>query len=74
MERAGFEDVGVTDVSERFLETATAWIHEMGARGSELREVTSDLDERLTDRSRMLTGIEAGWLVRELVWGIAPGR
>jgi hypothetical protein len=70
MTAAGFTDVGLTDVTESFLEVARAWQSEFLRHEGELREVIGDeWDERLSDRDDMIRGVEQGLLRRVFVTG-----
>lgn len=73
MTAAGFRDVEVTDVTESFLETASAWHWEFRRHERELKEVIGDeWEERLSDQADMIGGVEQGLLRRVFVTANAP--
>lgn len=76
MQKAGFVDVRITDVTSGFLDTARAWIREFKAHESDVKAVLGEAswDDRQTSRASIASGIERGLLRRILVSGRAPGR
>jgi hypothetical protein len=71
---AGFRDVVVTDVTDSFLEIASAWQSEFLRYERELREVIGDewWEERLSDQADMIEGAKQRLLRRVFVTGTAP--
>lgn len=68
LRRAGFVDVGETDVTEAYLQTATAWVVENDMRRDALRPPDPGYyDERMKDRREAAAGIREGLLRRSLL-------
>jgi hypothetical protein len=73
MPAAGFRDVEITDVTDSFLETVSAWQREFLRHESALREVIGDeWEDRVSDQADMIGGVEQGLLRRVLVAGNGP--
>lgn len=74
MERVGFEDVDVTDVTPEFLDAARSWQAQYNRHEGELKRIIGEKEweERQSDRARLMRGIEEGLLRRVLVWGRSP--
>lgn len=71
MQRAGFVEVRITDVTSGFLETARAWLREFKAHEPEVKAVLGEasLEERQASRASIAAGIDNGLLRRVLVSG-----
>ncbi|HET7483092.1 MAG TPA: hypothetical protein VFK89_09550 [Actinomycetota bacterium] len=74
MERAGFVEIDVTDVTPSFLDTARAWSSEFSRHESGVKEVLGEpeWEERQGSRARIITGIRDGLLRRVLVSARVP--
>ncbi len=69
MDRAGFAEIDVVDVTEAFVATAHAWFREFERFEHEVKQElgAAEWQERQRDRSEMVQGAEAGLLQRLLV-------
>ncbi len=74
MQRAGFIDVRVTDVTSEFLDTARGWKGEFLRHGSAIKAILGEAgwEERQASQGEIITGIEDGLLRRILVSGRLP--
>ncbi len=71
MERAGFEDIDVADVTAEFLDVARLWQREYDRHADDLKRIIGEdeLEDRQSDRAGLTRGIEEHLLQRVLVSG-----
>lgn len=71
MQRAGFTDVRVADVTSSFLETARSWRAEFSRREADIKQLIGEKEweERQSNRIALVRAIEKGSLRRLLVTG-----
>ncbi|MCA1693790.1 MAG: hypothetical protein LC749_03165 [Actinobacteria bacterium] len=72
MQKAGFVDVQITDVTSEFLDTARSWRGEFSRHESAVKAVVGEAEweERQASRAGIIKGIEDGLLRRTLVSGL----
>ncbi len=71
MQRAGFEDVDVSDVTAEFLDAARSWQREYNRHAADLKQIigVKEFEDRQTSRAELTRGIEESLLQRVLVVG-----
>lgn len=76
MERAGYDDISVNDVTRSFLSVARAWHREFARKEVELKRVLGDevWEERQVSRSGLMRAVGDGLLRRILVGGRVAAR
>lgn len=68
LQAAGFEGVDVVDVTDEYLATKAAWIHEWDAESFELEQLLgAEFAERQSRRRRALATVQAGLMRRYLI-------
>ena len=72
MQKAGWADVRITDVTSGFLDTARSWLNQFSLFESDIKELLGEAEweDRQTSRRQIVNGIEAGLLRRILVNGL----
>ena len=71
LKRAGFDVVSETDVTDRYLDTARAWIEARDRHRTELEgDGGTTLVEEQRDKRAAVEAIEAGWLRRRLLTAV----
>ncbi|MFN2593650.1 MAG: hypothetical protein ABR579_02030 [Actinomycetota bacterium] len=75
MQKAGFTDVRIMDVTSDFLDTARAWLNAFLHYESDVKAILGEAEweERQASRQQIVTGIEAELLRRVLVSGRVAG-
>jgi hypothetical protein len=71
MDKAGFVDVNITDVTSAFLDTARAWLREFEHHEADVKAILGEASwaDRQASRASIVSGIENGLLRRSLVSG-----
>jgi SAM-dependent methyltransferase len=74
MATAGFQDVDVTDATDAYLVTLTAWVREWDAEATELARVlgADEFAERQAKRRRAIRAARTGLLRRYILTATSP--
>ena len=74
LQAAGFEGVDLVDVTDEYLATQAAWIHEWDTESFDLEQLlgADEFAERQSRRRRELATIRAGSMRRYLISAVRP--